>query len=74
MTVLYPNAQEAIKAAVKMSLRQHPWLSIRKIDMERVIVRETLIVCELGLATRITTIYKDESGRYSGYADCPCLE
>jgi hypothetical protein len=74
MTVLYPTTHEAIEASVNMSLRKHPWLNVRKIDMERVIVRESLIVCELGLATRITTLYKDVSGMYTGHADCLCVE
>lgn len=69
MTVIYSTLKEATQAAVMMSLQGHPWLNIHVIDMERVIVRESLMVCEQGLGTRLTTIYKDISGRYIGYAD-----
>lgn len=69
MTVIYSTSQEAVQAAVMMSLQGHPWLNIHVIDMERVIVRESLMVCEQGLGTRLTTIYKDISGRYIGFAD-----
>lgn len=69
MTVIYPTSKEAVQAAVSMSLEGHPWLKIHMIDMERVIVRESLMVCDLGLGTRLTTIYKDISGRFIGYAD-----
>ena len=69
MTVIYSTLEEAVQAAVMMSLQRHPWLNIHVIDMERVIVRESLMVCEKGLGTRLTTIYKDISGRYIGFAD-----
>jgi hypothetical protein len=41
----------------------------QQIDRDRLIVKETMIVCKDGMGTRYTTIYRDISGRYVGYAD-----
>lgn len=69
MTGIFNSHEEAVQAAVMMALEGHPWLNIHVIDMERVIVRESLIVCERGMGIRLTAIYKDISGRYTGHAD-----
>lgn len=69
MTGIYSSHKEAVDAAVVLALERHPWLNIHVIDLERVIIRESMMVCEKGMGTRITVIYKDISGKYLGYAD-----
>jgi hypothetical protein len=69
MPVIYKSSNEAIKAALAMSVAGHPTMNLKQIDRDRLIVRETMIVCKHGIGTRFTTIYRDLSGRYVGYAD-----
>ncbi|HLO81940.1 MAG TPA: hypothetical protein VK166_13325 [Chitinophagaceae bacterium] len=69
MPVIYNCSREAIKAALAMSIAGHPTMNLKQIDKDRLIIRETLIVCKLGMGTRFTTIYRDRSGRYEGQAD-----
>jgi len=68
MTV-YQNSAEAIRAALAKSIEGYPWLTLSQLDMERLIIRESLIVSSQGLGTRYTTIYRDITGRYVGEAD-----
>lgn len=69
MPVIYHSPQDAIDAALAMSIAGHPFMNPQQIDLDRLIVRESMIVCKNGFGTRYTTIYRDISGRYEGYAD-----
>lgn len=69
MPVIYQSTEDAIEAALAMSFSGHPYMNPQQIDRERLIVKETMIVCKDGMGTRYTTIYRDISGRYVGYAD-----
>lgn len=69
MPVIYHNTKDAIRAALIKSIAGYPSMNLQQIDRDRLIIRETMIVCEFGIGTRFTTIYKDLSGRYVGQAD-----
>jgi hypothetical protein len=69
MPVLYHTTAEAINAALMMSISGHPSMNLNQVDHDRVIIRESMIVCQQGIGKRFTTIYRDISGRYIGFAD-----
>ncbi len=69
MPDIYHSPSEAINAALIMSISAHPTMNLNQVDHDRVIVRESMIVCQHGIGKRFTTIYRDISGRYIGFAD-----
>jgi hypothetical protein len=69
MPAIYHSATEAINAALMMSFIGHPNMNLNQVDHDRVVVRESMIVCQQGIGKRFTTIYRDISGRYVGFAD-----
>lgn len=70
MAAIYYTPDDAIEAALAEAIAGYPWLKIEQLDRERVIIRESMIVCAHGLGTRFTAIYRDITGRYIGSADC----
>lgn len=70
MPLIHTLPTDAVKAAMKKALRYHPWLKPAWVDYDRVIIRETLIICKRGLGIRYQIILHDLTGRYEGFADC----
>lgn len=69
MPVIYHSTAEAIQAALLMSISGQPGMNLNQVDHDRLIIRESMIVCQQGIGKRFTTIYRDISGRYIGSAD-----